>query len=203
VGGQREYAQLIVQETKRLSRLVDNLLAFSRVTDATSALSFEPLIVDELVREALHRFSPQLNDGSFEVVVDTPEDLPLVSADRTAMVLLLDNLIDNAIRYSVAKRRLEISARAEDSHVALEVRDYGQGIPQDELQSVTRKFFRGRNAGSAGTGLGLAIVRNIVLDHGGKLTIRSAVGSGTTVSVTLRAILRDDATGTPTAALLT
>jgi signal transduction histidine kinase len=119
------------------------------------------------------------------------------------MVLLLDNLIDNAIRYSVAKRRLEISARAEDSHVALEVRDYGQGIPQDELQSVTRKFFRGRNAGSAGTGLGLAIVRNIVLDHGGKLTIRSAVGSGTTVSVTLRAILRDDATGTPTAALLT
>ena len=140
----------------------------------------------EAFMSALQRGISALEPLQREPSVDIPEDLLLVSADRTAMVLLLDNLIDNAVRYSATRRRLEICARAEERHVTIEVRDHGQGIPEDELLHVTRKFFRGRHAGSGGTGLGLAIVRNIIVDHGGTLTIRSTVGLGTTVTVTLR-----------------
>src|SRR4030095_10123992 len=97
-------------------------------------------------------------------------DLPLGGPDRTAMVLVLDNLIDNAIRYSGTTRRLEFEARTQDQTVILQVRDGGRGIPDDEIDHVTRKFFRGRNSGSGGTGLGLAIVKRIVVDQGGQLS---------------------------------
>jgi signal transduction histidine kinase len=189
--GQREYAQLVVQEAKRLTRLVDNLLALSRMTDVTEVYSFEPLALDGLVEQTLEDFKEQLAAAGFVTRVETPADLPLVRADRTAMGLMLDNLVDNAIRYSPAERSLLISARRDDGAVALEVSDKGRGIPADEIDYVTRKFFRGRHLVSNGSGLGLAIVKRIVTDHGGRLAIQSAVNVGTTVSVILP-ILTDD-----------
>ena len=114
--------------------------------------------------------------------VEIPADLPPVRADRTAMTLLLDNLIDNAIRYSPANA------------VAADFRAPGRrgdrscwrwpttaaAFPADEIGQVTRKFVRGRHAGSGGSGLGLAIVKRIVADHGGRLAIHSVVDAGTT-----------------------
>jgi signal transduction histidine kinase len=182
---QRDYARLLVQQAKRLSRLVDNLLAFSRVTDAAAFTSCEALGLEIEVEDAVQRFCLQLTEGGFVVVVDMPADLPPVWADQTAMVLLLDNLVDNAIRYSGSTRRIEFVGRQKENTVVLEVKDSGLGIPQDEIEQVTRKFFRGRNSGSGGTGLGLAIVKRIVVDRGGTLRIQSAVGRGTTVSVIL------------------
>jgi signal transduction histidine kinase len=180
---QREYAQLVVQESKSLTRLVDNLLALSRITDVTEVYSFEPQSVDALVEDTLQGFGPQLEAAGFETDVDLPADLPLVRADRTAMGLMLDNLVDNAIRYSPTRRHLHIAAHRENGHVALDVTDEGRGIPEDEIEHVTRKFFRGRHVVPHGGGLGLAIVKRIVTDHGGELTIRSRVNAGTTVTV--------------------
>jgi two-component system phosphate regulon sensor histidine kinase PhoR len=186
---QREYAQLVVQEAKRLTRLVDNLLAMSRITDVADVYSFEPLSVDGLVDKVLDEFGQQLAAARFETQVDIPLDLPLVRADRTAVVLMLENLVDNAIRYSPATRSLRISARRDGVNlVVLDVSDTGRGIPDDEIDQVTRKFVRGRHAVSGGSGLGLAIVKRIVTDHGGRLTLRSAVDVGTTVSVSLPAV---------------
>ena len=184
--GQREYAQIIVQEAKRLTRLVDNLLALSRITDVAEVYSFEPFALDALVDRVLAGFRHQLVVSGFDVGVDIPADLPLLRADRTAMHLLLENLVDNAIRYSTATRWLRIVARAgADGMVSVEVSDKGQGIREDEIDRVTRRFFRGSQAASDGSGLGLAIVKRIVADHGGRLSIRSAVGVGTTVSVAI------------------
>ena len=180
---QREYAQLVVQESKSLTRLVDNLLALSRITDLTEVYTFEPQAVDALVDETLQGFGPQLGAAGFETEVEIPADLPLVRADRTAMGLLLDNLVDNAIRYSPTTRHLHIAAHRENGHIVLDVRDRGRGIPADEIDHVTRKFFRGRHLVPHGGGLGLAIVQRIVTDHGGRLSIRSVVNVGTTVSV--------------------
>lgn len=188
---QREYAQLVVQEAKRLTRLVDNLLALSRITDVTEVYMFEPLGVDGLVDTTLQEFGQQLAEAGFETQVEIPADLPPVRGDRTAMGLLLDNLVDNAIRYSPTTRFLRIGAHRDNGRVVLEVSDKGRGIPDDEIDMVTRRFFRGRHLMSNGSGLGLAIVKRIVTDHDGELGIRSKVNVGTTVSVALP-ISRDD-----------
>jgi signal transduction histidine kinase len=181
----REYAQLVVQEAKRLTRLVDNLLAYARITDVTEAYSFEPIEISSVIAEVLREFHSQLESLGFEVDVDIPLNVPSVRADRTAIELMFDNLVDNAIRYSGEGRWIQIRARPHDDRVAVEISDRGIGIPEDEVGHVVRRFFRGRRAGSGGSGLGLAIAHRIIKDHGGILTIRGGDGPGTTVSVVL------------------
>ncbi len=186
-----DYAQVLVQETKRLTRLVDNLLAYARVTDVTEVYSFEGLAVSELVDDALRGFRYQLAELEFEVHADVPGDLPLIRGDRTALRLALDNVIDNAIRYGGARRWLAIRACSRDTHVVIDIEDHGAGIPADELPNIHRKFVRGRLAIPGGSGLGLAIVSRIVADHGGQMNIRSTPGTGTTASLTLPVFERE------------
>ena len=100
---------------------------------------------------------------------------------------MLNNLIDNAIRYSKTRHHLTIAGRTRNGSVTLEVTDKGGGIPAEDIERATRKFWRGQESASGGSGLGLAIVDRIVADHGGKLEIRSTVGEGTSVIVTLPA----------------
>jgi signal transduction histidine kinase len=181
----REYGQMGMREATRLTRLVDNLLASARITDVADAYLFESVALETVVDRSLQEFTPLLTDGGFDVRVDLPEELPAVRADATALGLMLNNLLDNAIRYSTDTRHLAITARANHASVILEVSDQGIGIPDSEIGRVTRKFFRGRHAIAGGSGLGLAIVDCIVADHAGVLEIRSGLGTGTTVVVTL------------------
>jgi signal transduction histidine kinase len=149
--------------------------------------SFEKVPLSSAVQRSLQEFGSTLRRHGFTVRVDLPDDLPPLEADPNALALLLNNLIDNAIRYSRETRSLNFRAYARGASVTFEVTDQGIGIPADELDRVTRRFFRGRAAGSGGSGLGLAIVDRIVTDHGGTLEIRSQEGQGTTVSVTMPA----------------
>jgi len=183
----KDCAQLVVQESKRLTRLVDNLLAYSRVTDVTEVYTWDVIDPATLVNDVIGGFRHALDAGGFDVEVAIPHDIPPIRGDWTACVLLFDNLVDNAIRYSAATRRVAVRAWADGTAVTIEVADGGPGIPPDELPKVTRKFFRGRAAGSGGSGLGLAIASRIVEDHLGTLRIQSQLGIGTTVSVTLPA----------------
>lgn len=182
---QREYALLIAQEAKRQTRLVDNLLAFARITDVTEAYSFEAISTPELVDGVVDRFRSQLVERSFHVTVDVRDDVPAIHADRVAMELLLDNLIDNAIRYSTDDRHIAISAEHDDAKVRIRIADHGIGIPPEELPHVIKRFYRGRGVQVNGSGLGLAIANRIVADHGGALTIDSVVQSGTVVTMWL------------------
>lgn len=181
----REYAQMGIREANRLARLVDNLLAYARITDVTHAYTFEEVALESIVDRSIKEFASNLAHGQFDVHVEIPERLPPVKGDPTALNLMLNNLLDNAIRYSKGSRHLTIAGRATDGRVTLEVTDKGIGIPADELERVTRKFWRGRGSPSGGSGLGLAIVERIVNDHRGTLDIRSTVGAGTSVVVTL------------------
>ena len=187
IGGEtvRDYAALLMQEARRLTRLVDNLLAYARVTDVTEMYSFEPIAPAELVDDVLQNFRHPLSEREFTVEVDMPVDLPLVRADRTAMMLTLDNLVDNAIRYSPREHFMRISARRDGQNVVIEVQDRGVGIAPDELSIVRRKFARGRLARADGSGLGLAIVSRIIADHKGTFVLDSEPGAGTTAKVYL------------------
>jgi signal transduction histidine kinase len=184
----REYAQLLVQESHRLSRLIDNLLAYSRVTDVTQLYSFEPLQPAAVVDEALRGFHRLMTEQGFHTRVDVPATLPAVRADRTSIVLALDNLIDNAMRYSGESRELTIRGEAHDRTVEIAIRDYGLGIDAEELTRVTGRFIRGRSAPGAGSGLGLSIVNQIIKDHGGALRLDSVKGAGTTAVIVLPAV---------------
>jgi two-component system, OmpR family, phosphate regulon sensor histidine kinase PhoR len=181
----RHYADFLVHEAKRLTRLVDNLLAYARVTDVTEAYSFEPIAPHDLIDDALKNFRHPLAEGGFAVHVDVQDDLPLVRADRTAMLLALDNLLDNAIRYSSDRRSIHLTAGRSGAAVSIEVRDDGAGIPADQLTVVRRKFVRGALANASGSGLGLAIVVRIVSDHHGVFVLESQPGSGTTAKIEL------------------
>lgn len=179
----QEYGQIVVVEAKRLTRLIENLLAYSRVTDVADVYSFERLDVGELIDEVHQEFQAQLGGSDFELVVTIPSGLPSIRGDRLALRLLFNNLVDNALRYSDVERHVEISAELDSSTVVVRIADRGVGIPEDELGQIARKFVRGRRAQPGGSGLGLAIATRIAADHGAPLTIQSAVGKGTTVSV--------------------
>jgi signal transduction histidine kinase len=181
----REYGALVVQEAKRLARLVDNLLAHARITDIADVYSFEPVHVDVIVDAALSGFSYQLRQAQFALSVDVPASLPPILADLAAMELVFDNLIDNAIRYSPETKELRISAESHGDMVSITFSDRGVGIEKDDLERVTQKFVRGRNAAAGGSGLGLAIAKRIVVDHHGELSIESELHEGTVVTLNI------------------
>jgi signal transduction histidine kinase len=186
------YAEYLMQEARRLTRLVDNLLAYARVTDVTNVYTFEPIAAAELVDDVLQSFRQPLTDRGFKVDVNIPVDLPLVLADRAALLLALDNLVDNAIRYSPDKGSILITGSKDESTVWLEIRDRGVGIRAEELPDVRRKFVRGRFTRTQGSGLGLAIVSRVIADHHGTFVLQSEFGKGTTARVGLP-ITSDDA----------
>jgi two-component system phosphate regulon sensor histidine kinase PhoR len=179
----RDYAKLLSREAKNLTRLIDNLLAYSRLSDVKHAYAFEPLEVADLVTDTLGIFEAVLVEQNFVVEVDLPPDLPRVRADRSAVVLALGNVIDNALKYSKHTRVVHIGANVVAQSVAVSVIDKGIGIPKAEIQRVCEKFFRGREATGGGSGLGLAIVQQIIEAHGGALRIESTLGEGTRVEL--------------------
>src|SRR5687767_20675 len=138
------YAHLLVREERRLTRLVNNLLAYSRVTDVTEVYSFEALEPAALISEATQGFRRQLTDSDVRLEIEVPPDVPAVRADRTATVLALDNLIDNAIRHSGETKTIIVRASREGDRVRFDVIDHGAGIPADDLPQVKRRFVRGK-----------------------------------------------------------
>ena len=183
----RVYARMLWEESGRLTRLIDNLLTYARVNDVRQTYTFEAVEPVDLIEDALERFQTRLDELGFDVAVDVPIDLPRLHIDRAAILQALDNIIDNAIKYSDGARSLRVSGRANAVGVHLEVSDRGVGIPPDDLSRVFEKFYRGRTGHVGGSGLGLTIARQIVHDHGGGIDIRSTPGAGTSVDLTLPA----------------
>jgi signal transduction histidine kinase len=180
-----EYANILLNEVSHLSRSVDNLLTISRIQDIDGFYTFESLDPGTLLEDALNSFQPRLKQLGFDVNVDIPAPLPAVCADRTAILQVVENLLDNAIRYSNGTRQLAISASADASTVSLQIADRGQGISAEDAPHVFEKFFRGSNASASGTGLGLAIVQRVMKDHHGEVRLKNNNGSGTIAEILL------------------
>ena len=183
----QEYAGLLSVEASRLSGSIDSLLTYARYSDARAASATELAEVEpaDLVEDALQGFRPVLANLEFDLIVDVPPDLPQICVDRPAMIQALENIVDNAIKYSPNERRLAVTGTATARNVTLTVRDRGNGIAPRDLSRVFERFYRGGNVTVSGSGLGLPIAKRIVEAHGGLIEVRSAVGSGTEVDVTL------------------
>ena len=180
-----EYAGMLAREARSLSSLVDNLLAYARLSDVRHAYTFEAVDVGDLVDVALEHVQALLAEGQFAVQVDVPPSLPPIRADRSAMLLALDNVLDNAIKYSGETRVVAIAAAAAERGVTISVQDRGAGIHAGDIGRVGEKFFRGRDVSKRGSGLGLAIVRSVLDAHGGTLHVDSRRGEGTRVEMIL------------------
>jgi len=183
----QEYAGLLSVEASRLSSSIDNLLTYARYSGGRAADSTELVDVEpaDLVEDALQGFRPTLATLEFELTVDVPPDLPQVSVDRPAVIQALENIVDNAIKYSGSTHRLAVSARATSKSLTLTIKDSGSGICHKDQARIFERFYRGRNVSTSGSGLGLPIARRIVERHGGRIDVRSEVGVGTEVDVTL------------------
>jgi len=185
---QNEYAQLLIQETYRLRRLIDNLLAYARITKAADVYEFAPLKPVDLINETMRGFQNLAKEGGFTFHVEVSESLPEVNGDRTAIVLALGNLIDNAMRYSGDSRHVNIVVLAAGRQVEFAITDQGKGIPGEDLRRVQQWFARGRSANGDGSGLGLAIASRIAQDHGGRFHLDSTPEAGTIATLAIPCI---------------
>lgn len=177
----REYYGVITRESERLTRLIDNVLDFSRIEGGRQRYDIAPHAVEPLVHEVLEAFRYPLAQQGFKVDVSLAPDLPEVPLDPEAIKQALANLLDNAIKYSGEGRRLAVSCRRIGNDVQIEVADEGIGIPPAETQRIFEKFYRiGRSEtqGRRGSGVGLALVKHIAEAHGGRVTVDSRPGEG-------------------------
>jgi len=177
----REYYGVITRESERLTRLIDNVLDFSRIEGGRQRYDMAPGHVEPIIHEVLEAFRYPLAQQGFKVDVHVEPDLPEVWLDPEAIKQALANLVDNAIKYSGEGRRLDVTARREGKDVCIAVSDDGIGIPPREQQRIFEKFYRiGRSEtqGRRGSGVGLALVKHIVEAHGGRVTVESGPGAG-------------------------
>jgi signal transduction histidine kinase len=191
-----EYYRIINRESRRLTRLINNILDFSRIEAGRRQYQFAETDAAEIVTEVLQSYERQMSNAGFEARMNIQADLPPAMIDHEALAQALLNLIDNAVRYSDQVKRIEVSVRLRDGDIAIEVADQGIGIPKAEHQRIFEKFYRvgtGLVHDTKGSGLGLAIVKHIVEAHRGRVTVESAPGEGSRFTILLP-IPRSDVT---------
>ena len=177
----QEYYRVITREAERLSRLIDNVLDFSRIESGRRRYDIVSTAAEPLVRETLEAFAYPLAQQAFKVEVTIAPDLPEVPMDPEAVGQALANLVDNAIKYSAEDRVLTVQAHVDGDDLVLVVADHGIGIPRAEQVRIFDKFYRaGRSEtqGRRGSGVGLALVKHIAEAHHGRVSVDARTGGG-------------------------
>ena len=188
----REYGRLIEREGRRLTEMVDQVLAFAGMQSGRAIIEPRPVAIRDVIDDALASSRRALDERGFRVETELPDDLPAIAGDRPALRRAFENLVGNVVKYAADGRWLGIRARVEGNHdgawMEVAVADRGPGMDPEDLPHVFEPFYRGRGrAASAvpGSGLGLTVVNNIVQAHGGHVDVHSAAERGTTFTVTL------------------
>ena len=171
-------------EAERLNRLVGNLLDMTRLESGALHVKRELTDVQDLIGASLGQMDSRLTGHKLRV--DVPESIPLVRLDFVLIVHVLNNLLDNAHKYSPENSALEISVVQRQDEIQISVQDDGSGIPPEDLERIFDKFYRAQGSSQvAGTGLGLAICKGIVEAHGGRIWAENKANGGTAVRFTI------------------
>lgn len=177
---------VIIEETERLSSLVEELLDFSRMQSGRFKLIMNKIDVLAEIGEAVIMFSDRAKREGLTLLYNEPESLPPVLGDRNRLKQVFVNILDNAFKYSDPGGAVTVTCIDNIDSVKILVSDTGCGIPESDLAHVKEKFFKG-NSTRRGSGIGLAVADEIISLHGGILEIDSKEGEGTTVAITLPA----------------
>jgi two-component system, OmpR family, phosphate regulon sensor histidine kinase PhoR len=188
-----EFLRIILKNATRMNRLTDDLLALASLDSPDNKLARRPIRASTLIDDGIAALGGLMVDSGVELQFAGAPDAP-VMADPDAMNQVFGNLIENAVKYAGAGRRVKVGARLKDSDVEFFVRDYGPGIPSEHLDRIFERFYRvdkARSRESGGTGLGLAIVKHIIMALGGRIWAESELGAGATFFFALPVVQED------------
>ena len=202
------FLAIMKQQADRMARLIDDLLSLSRIELNAHRRPDTPVDLVGVVRQVADGLQTLARSREVEVAITAPQEPLVILGDRDELVRVWENLVENALKYGGAGKRVDITltrvpAAGQPAEAVVSVRDYGPGIAPEHLPRLTERFYRvdvGQSRAEGGTGLGLALVKHILNRHGGRLVIESAVGQGATFSVRLPVVAENENlyTGTDT-----
>ena len=164
----------MLKETKRLTSLVEELLEFSRIQDGRFKLNVETSDLRGVFEDTIFMYGSRLRQEGIDLQYEaSDEDIPEISCDPERMKQVFLNILDNAAKYGGDGGKIHCDIHVEGQQLAVRIRDYGPGIPEEELPLVKKKFYKGSSK-ARGSGIGLAVCEEIVSMHGGKLVIANA-----------------------------
>ena len=185
---QDEYLDTIVNESQRLTRLLNDVLDFSKIEKGKRAYKMVSNSLPEIIRTAARAMEYPLSQQEFKLHVQIEEEMPDILVDGDAIEQAVLNLLSNAMKYSGDSRNIDLKLKKIEHQVVIQVIDRGIGIDHHEQKKIFNKFYRipsPENERTAGTGLGLSLVSHIVEAHGGRLEIESTMGKGSNFSIFL------------------
>ena len=190
-----EYYRIINQESERLTRLINNILNFSRIESGRKEYKFRSVDINQIIRNVLGMYSHHVEQEGFTLNIKLDAEIPAIQADAEAVSEALINLIDNAVKYSRDEKEIDIRTGLFDNMVIMEVQDSGIGIDQKHRDVIFDKFYRISSAlvhDTKGSGLGLSLVKHIMNSHGGNIKVKSEIGKGSTFSLLFPISKTDD-----------
>lgn len=176
--------QVILKETRRLSKMVEELLDFARMESGRFNLCMEPMDLKAELEETLFMYNETFKKKNIKLEYTQNDDDILINGDQERLKQVFFNILDNAVKHGEHGGRICVSADMDDEIATIAIRDFGEGIPEEELPYVKLKFYKGTSK-MKGSGIGLAVSDEIVNLHGGELNIESTVGEGTCVYIKL------------------
>ena len=185
---QDEYLETIVNESQRLTRLLNNVLDFSKIEEGKRTYRPERTSLNKIIQTAARAMEYPLNQQGFKLQIQADEELPEVTVDRDAIEQAILNLLHNAMKYSGQSRDIDLRLQEKDGQALIQVIDRGIGIEPHEQEQIFDKFYRipsSENERLPGTGLGLSLVAHIAKAHGGHIDVKSTPGKGSTFSIYL------------------
>ena len=184
-GDSRRGIEIITREAGRLTKMVEELLEFTRIQDGRFTLHVSTVELPALVEDCLYTYNELFRHEDLAVTYVSPEeDLPEIPGDPERLSQVFLNILDNACKYGKNGKKIDVNITHDDATVSVCIRDYGPGIPPADLPQVKKKFFKGSSK-ERGSGIGLAVCDEIVTRHNGTLDIANAAGGGVRVTVTL------------------
>ena len=186
-----DFIKVSLDETNRMMRMVTDLLHLSRIDNETSHLDVELINFTAFITFILNRFDKmksQDEEKKYELVRDYPINSVWIEIDTDKMTQVIDNILNNAIKYSPDGGKITVSMKTTDDQMILSISDQGLGIPKEDLPKIFDRFYRvdkARSRAQGGTGLGLAIAKEIVKQHNGFIWAKSEYGKGSTFTIVL------------------
>jgi len=187
---QEVFLNNIQEANEKMLKMVTQLLEVVRIDQGRVAFEMENIRLEGLIEEVIAELKNTCDDMKVGIDFQYDKDLPLVYADSKKMKVVLDNLISNAVKYSLRSGKVEVTAEKDEKRILLKIRDYGVGIPQYQHSRVFEKFFRSNNSSryrTEGVGIGLYLAKAILKHFGGEVWFESKEGKGSTFYVSLPA----------------